>query len=126
MITLEDYMMGRDAAYPPSDEQLAAAKDIVEKLGSLEEAFGSPIVLTSGYRPPEINATVPGAKHADAHEKCMGADLRDLGKELSKWCLANLLVLETIGLWMEAPGSAQNHVHVQTYAPKSGRRVFIA
>lgn len=127
MISFEDYMMGRDVEYPPTDDLVACAEDLVDRIALLEVKYNSePLVITSGYRPPAITDTIPHAVHGDAHEKCQGIDLKDPDKKLSTYLLANLAVLEELGLWLESPISAHDHVHLQTYPPKSGKRVFIA
>jgi uncharacterized protein YcbK (DUF882 family) len=130
MVTLAEYIMGRDAQYPLTQEQWDNAEDLIEKLVELEDHWtdesGEEFVITSGYRPAEINAGIAGAKPDDAHTKCMGVDLRDTNMELSDFLLRNLTLLEQIGFWMESPQSAKDHVHLQIYAPHSGHRVFIA
>lgn len=126
MITLDDYLMGRDADYPLTDDMSHNASMMIAILAILEKSCGIPLILTSGYRPSEINSEIPGACSHDAHTKCAGVDLRDADGKLSIWCLNNLDILTQIGVWMESPQSAKNHVHLQTYPPASGRRVFIA
>lgn len=126
MISLEDYLMRRDVEYPLSSEQMVAAEDIVAKLAQLETVYGEPLILTSGYRPDAIDLMIPGAHRGDAHSKCMGVDLHDPDGALSQWCENNLDVLITIGFWMEAPQSAIDHCHLQTYPPASKKRIFIA
>ena len=39
-ITLTQYWMGRDVKYPPSDEQIENATDLLEKIALLEEELG--------------------------------------------------------------------------------------
>lgn len=126
MITLEDYWMGRDKKYPPSEIQVQDAEDLIEKINLLSLEYDHELTLTSGYRPPEITDQIPHAVHDDAHERCQGIDLRDEDKELSQWLLCNQAILETLGLWMESPQSAHDHVHLQNYPPKSGKRIFLA
>lgn len=126
MITLESYLMGRDRAYPLNEELMTSALDLVDRLNKLQEHYPDSFVITSGYRPPEINETIKGARTGDAHETCRGVDLRDWNLMLSEFLLDNLELLEEIGLWMESPSSAKDHVHLQSYPPKSGNRVFIA
>lgn len=118
--------MNRDRAFPPSPDYIKNAKDLLAKLTLLEAAYGHPLVLTGGYRPKQINFTIPNSRPGDMHESCEAVDLRDSGGSLSKWCMANLDKLETIGLWLESPTSSVNHVHLQIRPPRSGRRVFIA
>lgn len=126
MINLDDYLMGRDKDYPLTDDLLDNAFDLVGKLNTLQDEYGLKLIITSGYRPPEINKSIRNAIQGDAHEKCQGVDLRDTDRALSDWCLANLETLIDIGFWMESPVSAKNHVHLQTYAPHSGKRIFLA
>lgn len=126
MVTLEDYLMARDVDYPLNYEQQICAADIVVKLMDLELAYGSLLTITSGYRPAVITNELLGGDHHDAHEKCCGVDLRDTDQKLYAWCVANIEKLIEIGFWMESIVSAKDHVHLQTYAPGSGNRIFIA
>lgn len=122
--------MGREKDHPLSRDQMYNALDLLERIRDLEKKYiesgGTPFVLTSGYRPPLINEHVVGAKKGDAHERCMGIDLRDRDLCLSDFLLQNKPLLEHLGLWMESPQSAVNHCHLQSFPPKSGRRVFLA
>lgn len=125
-LTLDDYMQGRDVKYGITATQFADALATLDALNKLQIECGIFLVITSGYRPPQITDTIPGAVHGDAHERCEGADLADTGKVISKWCLAHVEVLVKLGLWMESPLDAHDHVHLQTYPPKSGNRIFRA
>lgn len=118
--------MGRDKKYPLLDAQKANAINMIEKLSELERYWGEALVLTSGYRPNEINATIAGARQNDSHSKCQGVDLRDLDGAFSRWLMDSTWLLKELGFWMESPQSAKNHVHLQTYPPHSGNRIFIA
>lgn len=126
MISMADYLQGRDIEFPLTSEQIENALEIIEKLKELEKIYGEPLICTSGYRPSVINSLIPGAKPDDAHSKCAGVDLHDPAGALSQWCLVHLEVLEALCFWMESPTSAKNHVHLQSYPPKSGKRVFLA
>ncbi len=130
MINLKEYLGGRDALYPLTQEQYDNAEDLLERIAELEDHWsdesGEEFEMTSGYRPAAINATVPGAHHGDAHEDCQAIDLHDPNLELTDFLLRNTTLLEQIGLYLESPQSAKNHCHLQSRPPKSGHRVFIA
>lgn len=126
MITLEQYFEGRDRDFPPTDDQTHSASCLVDAINELEKEYGQPLVMTSGYRPDEINAHICGAVKGDAHSRCSGIDLHDPQGQLSDWCLKHLDILEELNFWMEDPKSAKNHCHLQSYPPHSGKRVFIA
>jgi hypothetical protein len=126
MITLEDYYMGRDKEYPPTDSARINATKTVEKANALLDRFGQRRSVRSGYRPESINAATPGAAPHSKHITCEAIDLSDLDRALTTWCLSNLSVLEKLGLYMEAPECTPSWLHVQIVAPRSLKRIFLA
>lgn len=125
MITLEDYLMGRDKKYPLDEELEWNARVTVERVNTLLSAYGKPLTVASGYRPKYINEKTPGASLNSRHITCQAVDLADPDLSFAKWCMLNLPWLTNIGLWMEHPDYTKGWVHLQTTAPKSGNRVFI-
>lgn len=123
MVTLNDYLMGRDKLAPVSDDVLDNAGVTVGRVNELLAAFGEPRRVTSGYRPASINAAVGGAKKSN-HMTCQACDLEDHNGRLDAWCMNNLDTLKRIGLWLEHPSATPGWCHVQTVPPKSGNRVF--
>lgn len=124
MISVNDYLMRRG---PVDDEFIENAEDLLEKISLLEEALGVEFVLTGGYRPEEEveNHTLPGCPH-DAHTTCRGIDLHDPTLAISAQLMNDQDLLVQTGLWMENPISAKDHIHLQSYPPGSGKRVFFA
>ena len=60
----------------PSGEAVKNLERLVSRvLDPLREAWGSPIIVTSGYRCPELNARVGGVK-TSYHLRGMAADIR--------------------------------------------------
>lgn len=119
--------MGRDTEYPPTLEQIENAEDLLQKLSLLEEELNVEFVITGGYRPEAMieDHMLPGCPH-DAHSKGQGIDLRDIGLIISNTLIADQNLLIKYGLWMEDPSSSKDHLHLQTYPPGSGKRIFIA
>lgn len=133
MITVVDYLMGRDARFASACDATirANAAETVRRTNQLKElAVRDGIVfpkdeVASGWRPNGVNdATCNAAAHS-AHITAEALDTRDPQRFFARWCLRNLAALEKIGLWMEDPRWTPSWVHLQTHAPKSGRRVFI-
>lgn len=59
----------------PSPEIISHLKELIEKLlNPIREAWGSPIIVSSGYRCPKLNEIVKGAK-TSAHLTGYAADL---------------------------------------------------
>lgn len=124
MLTLNDFLMGREVEYPLTDEQLSNAHRMLGVLTALEQLIGIDFKIVSGYRPPAINARIAGAAPKSKHMDCLAADINDPAGAIAFWCLNNLEMLAKLGLWMEHPDYTDGWVHLQGVAPKSGRRVF--
>lgn len=135
MINLTQYFMGRDETYKSSltDEIRANAANTVKRANDLLEVFykANPSAhlrtVNSGWRPPALNARVPGAAPNSQHTVAKAVDLSDDDGALDAWLMtpAGQAALMAAGLWMEHPNSTPRWSHVQTVAPRSGRRVFI-
>jgi hypothetical protein len=52
------------ARIPTSKEYVANAIKLAKTWGEVRDKFGSPLAITSGYRPPLINSSVGGAKNS--------------------------------------------------------------
>lgn len=138
MITLEQYWMGRDAKYPAecTPEIRVNAYQIVAKVNTLlamAEVDGVEPALSvrgdhvaSGWRPEAVNDATANAAKNSKHCSGQAVDLADgAGRALARWCLANLDVLEQVGLWMEDPRWTPSWVHLQLVPPGSGKRVYV-
>jgi hypothetical protein len=116
--------MGRDKKYPLTDELRSNTDELVEKVRELLTRFGEARRVTSGWRPPQVNATTPGAAKRSLHMTCEAVDLEDADGQLDDWCLDHPEVLQEIGLWQEHPAATKGWCHLQVVPPRSGKRVF--
>lgn len=136
-VTIEEYFMGRDLAYPEEctlDIQRNAVH-LLESVNALlefaamqkiEPLAGQNGYVASGWRPPAVNDKTSNAAKASAHLLGLAVDLRDhADRSLARWCLRNLDRLEGLGLYMEDPRWTPNWVHLQVRAPGSGKRVYV-
>jgi hypothetical protein len=138
VITLADYYMGRDRTHGHllgSDLRANAARTVeaanallvLAKTGgvSLEASPRTGTIVSSGWRPPDINGATPGAALRSLHMQCLAVDLFDPDGDLDDWLLANAdTVLRDLALWLEHPAATKGWAHVQLRPPRSGRRVF--
>ena len=138
MITLEQYFMGRDLAFgnyltPELRDNAARLLPIINGLLLLAHKNGVPLYLnpktkshvSSGWRPPIINETTPGAAPHSLHLVCRAIDIYDPEGDLDEWLMAQTSThLTGMGLWLEHPASTKGWAHLQDKAPRSGRRVF--
>ena len=127
MIALADYWMGRDKTHAAdmTPEIRSNAADLVVRCNQLAAALSFPLPrVSSGWRPPSVNAGVKGAAKRSNHMTGNAVDFADPDGKLDAWCLANLPTLERIGIWLEHPDATPNWCHLQRVPPRSGRRVF--
>lgn len=82
--------------------------------------------ISSGWRPPAVNAATPRAAVNSKHMDGRAVDLYDPEGEFDEWLMTikGKASLEAIGLWMEHPASTKGWSHIQTVPPKSQNRVF--
>lgn len=138
MISLTDYWMGRDATHPldmsPQIERNALLLlELVNKLlviantegvrGKLHPKTGT--VLSSGWRPPAVNAATPRAAKASLHMTGQAIDLYDPDEEIDAWLFRRTQVLIDIGLWVEHKDYTPRWAHLQSLPPPSRNRYFI-
>lgn len=124
MITRAEVLMGRDTLYPLTPELENNLAILLFALNRFRKAYGKPLIVSSGYRPPEINKGVAGAAKRSNHMLCLACDFKDADGSLAKFCLDNLELLKELGLYLEHPSATKGWVHLQAVAPKSGNRVF--
>jgi len=124
-ITMQDYLMGRDALAPLTDEMKQNAQITVDKVNQLLDKFGSRRGVNSGYRPAAVNQHVKNAAPNSKHLTCQACDLEDSDGKLRDWIIANLAVPKEIGLWMEDFRWTPGWCHVQIVPPASKKRIYI-
>lgn len=139
MITIADYFMGRRELYPlalsPDIERNALMTvELANRLLTQATTYGvtmdrHPInksLVSSGWRPPAINAATSNAAPNSKHMTGQALDIYDPDGDLDDWLMTGegQAALTAIGLWMEHPGATKGWCHIQTVPPRSGRRTF--
>jgi hypothetical protein len=128
MITLRDYWMGRDDQYllAMTPEIERNAERLLGLVNALLAIYGGHPKVSSGWRPPAVNAATPNAAHNSKHMTGQAIDLVDPDGMLDEWLTsdAGLDAMNAIGLWMEHPAATKGWAHLQSIPPASGRRVF--
>lgn len=135
MISIDEIIKGQEVP----EAYLKDLKTLLDRINKVRQAYGKPMNVTSGYRSyhdheriykekaakrgiPFYSSQVP---KASKHLYCQALDIADPNKELQKWCLDNVALLESIGLWMEDFSATSNWVHFQILPPASGKRFFL-
>lgn len=135
-ISMPDYWMGRDQTHASelSDGIRANAAETVRRVNQLlllAESTGVALepgpngtLVSSGWRPAAINAATPGAALRSKHMSGHACDLYDPEGDLDDWCMSHLFQLGECGLYLEHPSATKGWCHLQSLAPRSGKRVF--
>jgi hypothetical protein len=118
-------------------EKLAQCKDLLERMNKVRDAFGKPMIVTSGvrtladhlriYKNKGITdqSKIPmKSRHLETITSCAAVDIADSKNELQQFLLKNENVLEDAGLWCEDFSYCSNWVHFQNSPPNSGKRFF--
>lgn len=108
---------------PLTPIQSANLDKLFFSLTSLQEQYGHPLTITSGYRSIAHQREVDPAHPGSAH--CQGAavDILDGGK-LWDFCVNRLDIMKDLGFYLENEKCAPGHLHLQIIAPASQNRIF--
>jgi hypothetical protein len=117
--------MGRDKEFPLTEEMEVNLSKLMVALVKFQAACPEELVVTSGYRPAKINASVPGAAKHSHHMECLACDFHDPDGKIDQFCADNFALLEECGLYMESPRTTPGWCHLQAISPKSGHRMFL-
>jgi hypothetical protein len=82
--------------------------------------------VSSGWRPPAVNAAQRGAAVNSKHMTGRAVDVYDPDGDLDEWLMTGdgQRALKEIGLWLEHPSATKGWSHLQSIPPRSQNRVF--
>lgn len=127
MITKEELLKGRDQQFPNDyTEEVSDNLDLLlVALNKIRDAYGIPMVINSGWRPPSINAKTSSAAQHSKHLIGLAADVADADGKLWIWTLENLELMKELNIYMEDKRWTPSWTHFQLGPPASGKRIFI-
>lgn len=126
-ISKDEILMGRDKKYPKDyTKQISDNIDqLLIPINKIRDAYGSSMIVNSGWRPPSINLSTPGAAVHSKHMIGLAVDISDPNGVLMKWVLQNLQLLKDLNIYCEDFSWTPNWLHFQLGGPKSGKRIFV-
>lgn len=132
IITGLDYWQGRDSQYRMdwSEEIKRNADDLLLRVNLLlpfmvgVDFEAHPVtrsLVSSGWRPPSVNAGIPNAAPRSKHMTGQAIDLYDPDGDLDAWCWnhSDILSRPEIDLYQEHPSATRGWLHLQSVPPKS-------
>lgn len=126
-ISKDELLKGRDQQY--ANDYTQEISDNLDKLliplNKIREAWGKPMIVNSGWRPPSVNAGTVGAAAHSKHMEGLAADISDIDGSLWTWVLENLQLMKDLDIFMEDRRWTPNWVHFGLGQPGSGKRIFV-
>jgi hypothetical protein len=127
MISKDELLQGRDVTYP--NDYTKEISDNLDKflvvINQVRTAYNIPMIVNSGWRPPSINSSTPGASTHSKHMLGLAVDISDKDGHLWSWVLNNLNLMRELGLYLEDRRWTPTWVHFGLGAPSSGNRIFV-
>lgn len=119
IITLEAYITA-SGKYPERLKHPALTPALIENAKMLLTKVNAFLVdvgiksavVSSGFRPPEVNASTPGSAKASLHMTCQAIDIADKNGELDELVDESDKLLKKYGLWQESPAHTPSWCHL--------------
>ena len=133
MITMKELLKGAEFDLLPEEHQQNLLELLV-LLNKFRNLYGKPMFVTSPYRTMEDHLRIYRQKGiADTskipmkskHLSGQACDFADPDGELKAFIMNHLSEIEQYGIWFEDFAHTPGWVHMQSVAPKSGKRFFI-
>lgn len=122
MVTLDEILMSRAKFLELPEDLQKNAETLLIAVNKFRAEYGKPMIVTSGYRPANINNATEGASKRSAHMSLQACDFKDNG-ELFEFIKNDPLIIERCGLYMEDPRWTATWIHLQI-RPTS-KRIFL-
>lgn len=111
----------------PGEEEKAHLEELMEFMDGIRSAWGSAIIVTSGYRCPELNEAIGGAKKS-AHQTGYAVDCvpaNNKKKEFFEFCKEYLKDRDFDELLFEknSKGSIWCHIALKSIDGKQRRKI---
>ena len=98
-------------------------EDLCRKINTL--GYQPPMRATSCLRSIKDQQSINPSAMGSSHLYGCAVDIADADGKLKAWLVANKSKLVECGLWMEDPSATKTWAHLQSYAPKSMKRIFM-
>lgn len=98
-------------------------EDLIRKINAL--GYKPPMRATSCLRSIKDQQRINPSAMGSSHLYGCAVDIADADGKLKAWLVANKSKLVECGLWMEDPSATKTWAHLQSYAPKSMKRIFM-
>lgn len=132
MITRQEIILDTDYV-KQTDEVQKNIEDLVIKINKIRQAYGKPMIITSGFRTMEHHLEIYAERGITDKSKIpmkskhlygLALDVLDPKAFLKSWIKSHMSLCEEVGFYFEAFSATPTWVHFQTVPPASGKRFF--
>jgi hypothetical protein len=123
LISLEEVV----GSYPKDDispMMRANLSKLLDALNKFRQAYGKPMVVSSGLRTEAQNAKLSNSGKKSAHLTGEACDFRDPDGAIKLFVLGKPQILVDCDLYMEHPEATPTWIHLGVRRPPSGNRIF--
>lgn len=110
--------------HPLNNIQLSNLTKLANAMTELEDAYGKPFMVTSGFRTEMEQLSINPGHPNSAHRAGCAVDINDPYKDIWGWLMENIDYPIRFGLFLESKATTPRHVHIQITPPRSGTRIF--
>lgn len=101
------------------------ALTLIQRVNRFLTSFGEYRRILYGWKPEaKVLQENPQTQRPSRHSSMQAVDLLDPEGDLDQFVMDNQRLLESCVLWAEHPATTKGWCHLQSVAPKSGRRIF--
>ena len=132
MITMQELLSGQATFESLDKETQNNLTILLEKVNKIREAYGKPMIVTSGLRTKQHHLEIyakkgifpPNVPMKSNHLFGRAVDFADSDGQLKKWILANMKLVTELDVYFEAFNNTKTWLHVQINPPASKKRFF--
>lgn len=100
-------------------------EDLLVKMNKIRDAYGKPMIPTSGYRSLQDQMRINPKCPKSGHMRGECVDIQDSNDELREFILQNKQLIVDLGLYLEDFRYCKGWIHFSIKPPASGNRVFV-
>jgi len=132
IITLTAYLTA-SGKYPEREHHVELNSQLYENASNLLNNVNAFLIelgikeatVSSGFRPSNINASIPNASKKSLHMTCQAIDILDINGELDALILEAPQLLKKHNLWLEHPIATPTWCHLDISTNRKDRNIRI-
>lgn len=123
MISLKELLHGHNISDVTTAQEFALV-DLQARINIIREAYGKPMIVTSGFRTRLDQERINPKVTKSAHMEGKAVDILDEDGTLHQWCKDNDDIIRKAGLYLEERQGNWQHFQSRPFGSYTGRTVW--